>query len=344
MSQDIGTARTALGYAHTAAGVASAASSVIASAISGIGTIIGGVVGVLGFVQAGTMDPKTGLGEAQQESLELSSGVAVATTAVSVAAGAAAAAAGVAASAIVGLATLILLPITAFFTASAINDADNVKRAAEKEVRDYTRASRSIKDDAPFVASLSDRLDEVHALSRLNMESRLTWCRTQWYNAVDALNRYTVLVWAFTHFENGENLVGIPGRDVSILRGLVETGKNDAFLLMLFCQDYIVGVGGSLPVPPGTPLIQATADVPPIGLNPAYAPLTGYFAGEAGFAPADAFPGIVPGAIVTAHAPYEERIPPSSDVLQVMQETGATEEYAGMILAERQQAFTSGGM
>lgn len=352
-SKDIGTAREGIGYAGKAA---SAASTIGVINVPGLGSILGAITGALGLAQAATMDPKTGLASQQQESLQLSSGVSLVTAAAT----AAALAVSVAASALTGL---LLLPITVFFSASSINDANSAKIRAMKEIRDYKQAVKFMKDFGAFVVSMSDRLDELHLLPRASVASRIKWCKDNYYNSIDALNKSVVLVWAWSHIENGEQMVGIQGRDVSVLKGMVTKGTQDAFLVMLFCQDYLARMGQPLPTPPGTPLIQATKNVQPIGLNPAYLPLTGFWAETCGASPKDNYPGMVPGAHVSAHGPENDQLSlsdvqaaaPNATVgligqtqYQLAKDAGASDADALQVAAMAQQtayeAFTSGGM
>lgn len=325
-SEALGQAKQGLGYAGQAA---QAAQLVGVQVIAGVGTVIGAVVGALGLAQGLTAEAKTGLAEQAKESTILTSSYALVQTAAVAAAAAVSAAAGL-------LTAGLLLPIAAFFTASSINDANNAKVRAKKEVHDYKACISELKDWTPIVVSMSDRLDEAYLLPRVPAAQWSQWLVDNYRLAVNGLNTAVNFAPCWDHLTNGEHMVGIPGRDVSVIRGMWGRATNDGVLLYLFCRDALARLSIGIP-----------SDVT---LHAAYSPLNGVGANMAGFA-RDAWPGVVPGAVVYGTPPPE--LSDREQLIQtyqtnplyqaVLSQQGATPDQALAAVAAAEEAFTSGG-
>jgi hypothetical protein len=289
-SQALGQAKTAVGYVGTAVQLAQ---QLTVQVVQGVGTIIGAVAGALGMAQAVTMDAKTGVARVVKEDAINSAAFSVASSAAAIAATAVSVATG-------ALTAGLLLPIAAFFTASSINDSNNAVIRAKQEVKDLGAAGAMLSDSAPKIASCSDRIDEIHMLPRVTDRNLIIkWCSDNYLLACYAIFQSGQLSWAYDHIANGENMAGIPGRDITGIQSMINQGVRDAVLLYLATRDILARMGAAIPQGP-VQVVMAGRTRAAQGFSASVDPATliQILANTSGF-PNE--PGLIPNATVSVN-------------------------------------------
>jgi hypothetical protein len=124
--------------------------------------------------------------------------------------------------------------------AEGITDAANAKKRAHRVLREYQQAAVDVKANLPLYGKASDRLDLLYTLPRFSVSQIIAWCRDSIQAASDTLDGANkVMFKAVTQINNGQEFIGIPGRDTTQLQGVFSNGILDSYILHFACRDIL---------------------------------------------------------------------------------------------------------